>query len=113
MKNEQPNLKELGERSVAFVSFKGNYMGNTQVFADLFGKLCGWAGPKGLITPTSQFISCYYDDPNVTPPDELRLDVCISIPEGTEVEGEVQKKVLPGQLLLSEFRKQNLLVLPA
>ena len=103
MKNEQPNIKELPERLVAFVSFTGNYMGNTQVFAELFGKLCGWAGPKGLITPTSVLLSVYHDDPNVTPPDELKLDACMSIPEDTEVEGEVQKKVLPG----GEFAVMN------
>jgi AraC family transcriptional regulator len=96
MKNEQPNIKELPERLVAFVSFTGNYIGNTQVFVELFGKLGGWAGPKGLITPTTIFLSSYQDDPNVTPPDELKLDVCMSIDEGTEVEGEIQKKVLPG-----------------
>ncbi|MCI5210044.1 MAG: AraC family transcriptional regulator, partial [Candidatus Electrothrix sp. ATG2] len=35
-------------------------------------------------------------DPKVTPPDELQLEGCISIPEETEVDGEIQKKMLPG-----------------
>jgi AraC family transcriptional regulator len=96
MKNEQPVIQELSEREVAFVSFTGNYCGNTQVFKDLFGKLCGWAGPKGLISQDTVFLSAYQDDPNVTPLDELKLEVCMSIPGGTEVEGGIQKKVLPG-----------------
>ncbi len=96
MKIEQPKIKELTERTVAFVSYTGNYMGNSQIFADLFGKLCGWAGPKGLITPESVLLSSYQDDPRITPPDELQLDVCISIPEATEVNGDIQKKILPG-----------------
>lgn len=96
MKRNEPEIRELTERQVAFVSFTGNYMGNPQIFADLFDKLCGWAGPKGLITQSTVFLSSYQDDPNITPPDELKLELCMSIPPDTEVGGDVQKKVLPG-----------------
>ncbi len=92
MKNEQPNIKELAERQVAFVSFTGSYMGNPQIFANLFNKLCGWAGPKGLISPKSVFLSSYQDDPKITPPDELKLDLCMNIPEDIKVDGDIQKK---------------------
>ena len=94
MKNEQPDIKELAERQVAFVSFTGNYMGNPQIFADLFNKLCGWAGPKGLISPKSVFLSSYQDYPKITPSDELKLDLCMNIPEDIKVDGDIQKKVL-------------------
>ena len=96
MQTEQPKIEELAERNVAFVSYTGNYIGNSQLFAELFGKLCGWAGPKELIGPEAVFLSSYQDDPRVTPPDELQVDVCMSIPEATEVEGDIQKKTLPG-----------------
>jgi AraC family transcriptional regulator len=96
MITETPEVRELPERLVACVLFTGNYVGKPEVFAGLFGKLCGWAGPKGVITGESVFLSSYQDDPETTPPDELKLDVCMSIPEGTDVEGEIEKKVLPG-----------------
>jgi AraC family transcriptional regulator len=96
MRTETPEIRELSERLVAAVSYKGNFVGNPQIFARLFGKLCGWAGPKGLITPETVFLSSYSDDPETTPLDELRVDVCLTVPEGTEIEGEVQSKVLPG-----------------
>lgn len=35
-----PQITELTSKTVAFVSFTGNYMGNPQVFKDLFDKLC-------------------------------------------------------------------------
>ncbi|EKU96199.1 DNA gyrase inhibitor [Leptolyngbya sp. PCC 7375] len=89
-------IQERSERLVAYVSYQGNYVGNPQIFARLFNKLGSWAGPKGLISPESVFLSSYADDPEVTPPDELRLDVCMSIPEGTDVDGDIQKKILPG-----------------
>ncbi len=96
MKIGQIKVKELKARPVAYISFIGNYMGNVQVFSDLFNKLCEWAGPKKLIGPDTVFSSAYYDDPNITPPDELRLDVCINIPEDASVDGEIQKQVLSG-----------------
>jgi len=41
-------------------------------------------------------ISYYSFDPNVTPPEEMRLNVCMSIADDVEVEGEIQKTVMPG-----------------
>ena len=96
MKNEQPEIQELSERVVACVSFTGNYVGKPEVFANLFNQLCGWAGPKGLLTPEAVYLSSYADDPKATPPDELQLDVCMGIPEDTDAEGDIQKKILPG-----------------
>jgi AraC family transcriptional regulator len=68
------------------------------VFKDLFNKLGNWAGPKGLISQESVFLSSYQDDLESTPPDDLKLDVCMSIPESTDVDGEIGKKILPGGL---------------
>jgi len=96
MKNEQPEIRELSERQVAFVSFTGNYIADPQIFKSLFDKLCGWAGPKGLISQESVFLSSYQDDPQITPPDELKLELCMSISDDTETDGDIQKKVLPG-----------------
>ena len=93
---KEPAIQNLAERIVACVSYKGNYIGNTAVFAELFNKLCGWGFQKQLMGPETVLIAAYYDDPNVTPPDELKLDVCMNIPEDVQEEGEISKKVLPG-----------------
>ena len=95
MKKNEPVIKKLPERLVAFVSFKGNYIGNSKVFKDLFNKLWRWAWQKGLINADTVFLSAYQDDPNITPPEELKLEVCMSIPEGTKVNGEIEKQILP------------------
>ena len=92
----EPEITEIEERNVAYVSFVGNYVGNAKVFAELFGKLGNWAGPKQLIGPDTLFMSAYYDDPGVTPPEELKLDVCMTIGDDVEAEGEIKKKKLPG-----------------
>jgi AraC family transcriptional regulator len=92
----QPEIKGIEERNVAYVSFVGNYLGNAEVFKDLFNKLLGWAGPKQLIGQDTILMSAYYDDPSVTSPEELQLDVCMTIKDDIEVKGEIKKKKLPG-----------------
>lgn len=95
---KEPAITEMDERTVAYVSFVGNYLGNAGVFAELFGKLFNWAVPRQgqLVGPNTVLLSAYYDDPAVTPPEKLKLEVCMSIAEDVEVEGEVKKKKLPG-----------------
>lgn len=39
MKNEQPEIKNMPDMHVAFVSFTGNYLGNKEVFTNLFTQL--------------------------------------------------------------------------
>ncbi len=89
-------VKSIEERHVAYVSFVWNYMGNSEIFKELIGKLMTWAEPKGLLSKDTKLSSAYQDDPNVTPPDEMTLEVCMDIPENAEVTGDVKKKVMPG-----------------
>ena len=92
----EPEITELEDRTVAYVSFVGDYVGNTEVFAELFGKLGAWAGQKQLFGPDTLFMSAYYDDPGITPPEELKLDVCMTIDDDVEVDGDIKKQKLPG-----------------
>jgi AraC family transcriptional regulator len=90
-------VKEMPDMHVAYVRHIGPYKGDAALFEGLFMKLCSWAGPRGLIRPPqTQFISVYYDDPEVTEDEKLRVDVCITVPEDTQVEGEIGKMTLPG-----------------
>lgn len=97
MENKTPEVLQLPERLVACVSHQGNYIGDTELFKRLFTKVGNWAGAKGLFSAETVFLSSYVNDPCDTPLDELKLDVCISIPEGTDVDdAEIQEKRLPG-----------------
>jgi AraC family transcriptional regulator len=92
----EPEITELKERNAACVSFVGNYLGNASVFEELFGRLFSWAGSKQLMGPDTLLMSAYYDDPGVTAPEELKLDVCMTIADDVQVEGDIKKKKLPG-----------------
>jgi len=98
-------VKELPELNVAYVRHIGPYAGQFEVFESLFGRLMQWAGPRGLVGgPDTQIMSVYHDDPEVTDEDKLRLDACITVPEGTPVDGEVgQMKVPGGKFAVAHF----------
>jgi AraC family transcriptional regulator len=95
---EEPKVKMIEERTVAYVSFVGNYLGNAKVFEGLFQTLCDFAAPLQLNGSNTLFLSAYYNDPDTTPPEELRVDVCMTITDDADLttEGEVHKKQLPG-----------------
>jgi AraC family transcriptional regulator len=92
----EPELKELKEKTVAYISYVGNYVGKPEVFSGLFGKLFGWAFQNQAMRPDTEVLSAYSDDPKTTLPEEMSLEICMTIPEDFPVEGEVKKKVLPG-----------------
>ena len=96
MLTKEPEILELPERLVACVSYTGNYVGNAALFERLFTRLGNWANENGLITAENVFLSSYDNDPRTAPPDELRVDVCMSITAGAEVDHDIQRKILPG-----------------
>ena len=93
----QVDVKEVEEMNVAYVRHIGAYQGKQEVFSELFAKLVGWAGPRGLLgVPGMQVLCVYHDDPNITQEDKLRVDACITVPTDTKVEGEVGTYTVAG-----------------
>lgn len=96
-KQIQVEVKEQPSMQVAYVRHIGPYQGDTNLFENLFKKLMTWAGPRGLLNfPETKCLTVYYDDPEVTDDDKLRTDVCLTVPEDTEVSGEIGKMEIPG-----------------
>ncbi|MCO6477812.1 MAG: AraC family transcriptional regulator [Phaeodactylibacter sp.] len=98
-------VREFPEMHVAYVRHVGPYQGNEKLFEELFGKVMKWAGPRGLLQfPKTMMLSVYHDNPDVTDDEKLRLTVGITVPEDTEVEGEVGKMALPaGKYAVARF----------
>lgn len=93
----QVTVKDLPEVNVAYVRHIGAYKNDAALFQTLFEKLMTWAGPRGLLTfPETQCLSVYHDNPSITDETKLRTSICISVPENTEVDGEVGKMLIPG-----------------
>ena len=89
-------VKELPPMPVVYLRHVGPFQNDTGLFERLFGRLCSWAGPRGLLGRDAEFLAVYHDNPEVTEPGKLRLDVALRVPEGTPVDGETGRQVLPG-----------------
>ncbi len=61
-----------------------------------FEKLAGIAGQAGLFgQPGVAMLGIYHDDPNTTPPNELRSHAAATVPEGTPVPEGLEEMVVP------------------
>ena len=74
---------------VAYATHYGHYM-ECEV---AWNKLMVWGQQKNLLKEETQMFGLCYDDPKETPPEELRYDACISIPENG-IEGDENVKIL-------------------
>ena len=90
------NVQNCEEFTVAYLRYMGPYKGNAELFENLFTRLFGWAGPKNLCDQHTKVLSVYHDNPEITDEEKLRLSVCISVPEDTEVDGEIGKMKISG-----------------
>jgi len=85
-------VKTLPTMTVAYVRHTGPYV----ECGAAWERLCAWAGPKGLLGPQARFLGLSHDDPESTPPERVRYDACITVPQETRPEGEVGVKALGG-----------------
>ncbi|MCK9239519.1 AraC family transcriptional regulator [Desulfocurvus sp.] len=85
-------VKTLPEMTVAYVRHTGPYM----ECGAAWERLCAWAGPKGLLGPGTRFLGLSHDDPEITAPERVRYDACITVPRETGPEGEVGVKAIGG-----------------
>ncbi len=90
--------------TVAYVRHVGPYAGNAALFEGLLNKLMRWAGPRGLVSATPKVIIVYHDNPEITAPEKLRTSMCLAVPSGTPVEGEIGTMEIPaGLCVLGHF----------
>jgi len=85
-------IETVSPVKVVFVRHIGPY----EKCETAWNTLCGWACPKGLCQMESKFIGVCYDDPQVTPPEKIRYDACLTVDENIEGEGEVGTQTLSG-----------------
>lgn len=86
-------VKEMPELHVAYVRKMGPYGKETCQAA--FGELMQWAGPRGF-AESGQTLGMYWDNPEVTAPEQCRVDACVTVPEGTEVDAPVGIQTIAG-----------------
>ena len=89
-KEQSVVVKDLEPMTLAYVRHVGPYVGDGAVFEKLYNRLFSWAGPRGFLNdPDLKSFCMYHDNPEITEDEKLRVSVCISVPSGTAVEGDV------------------------
>jgi AraC family transcriptional regulator len=85
-------IEEVEPMRVAFMRHVGPY---DQV-GETWGRLCGWAGPLGLLGPNTKFLGLCHDDPEITAPENIRYDACLSVDETVQPQGEIGVQIIAG-----------------
>ena len=99
MKNTEIDVKvkEFAPMTVAYVRHVGPYKGNVELFGSLIARLMQWAAPRGILErPEMKLMAVYHDDPDVTAEENHRLSICCTVPEDTEVDGDIGKMEIQG-----------------
>lgn len=86
------SIETMPEMIVAAVRHVGPYNTISQAFAQL-GEIAQRAGLHSLAGAT--MVALYHDDPESTPPAELRSDAAIVVPKGTQLPKELTEIHIP------------------
>lgn len=85
-------LEYMQARRLAVVRHTGPY----NQIGRAFERLGALAGPAGLLAhPGAAMIGRYHDDPEATPPEALRSDAGITVPEGVPIPAPLEEAILP------------------
>jgi AraC family transcriptional regulator len=77
---------------VAFVRHVGSY----DTCGDAWDHLLPRIGASGYLGADTRFIGLCWDDPEVTSPEHVRYDACVSVPAGFGPEGAIGVQVIAG-----------------
>ena len=86
------DIVDLPDRRVATVRHVGPY----NLIGQAFGTLGAIVGPAGLTShKDAQMVAIYHDDPDTTPPDRLRADAGLVVPEGITLPPGLEEARIP------------------
>lgn len=90
--NLEPEIRQIDEMKVIYIQAIGDYNN----VGPAWGRLCEFAGRKGLFGPETIMLGLSHDDPEITETDKLRYDACIVVEDNVKPEGEVGMKSIAG-----------------
>jgi AraC family transcriptional regulator len=91
-KDMKVTIQTMPSRRVAFVHQVGPYSDCSTAW-DILG---AFLGKEGLLGGDSLFIGICHDDPEVTPPDRIRYDACVTVDDEFVSQGEIGVQTIPG-----------------
>lgn len=91
-KNMEVKIEKHDPLKVAFIRHTGAY----DTCGEAWGKLCGAPEVASKLGPDTLALSLCYDDPDVTEPDKIRMDVCVTVDDGFVPGNGIEVQTIPG-----------------
>ncbi|MGV8949036.1 MAG: AraC family transcriptional regulator [Candidatus Paracaedibacter sp.] len=86
-------IKNINARRLAVLEHRGD----PKKLSESVNKLINWAKaqPMNLMPEPGEAFGFAYNDPKITPAEDFRFDLAITVPKGLPLKGEVVEKQLP------------------
>jgi len=84
----KPEIKEIPTLHLICVRKQGSYK---DASADAWGALMGFAYSNKIMKKETKLIGISYDNPEVTNPEQIRYDACITVDSDVKLDSEVKK----------------------
>ncbi len=85
-------IEKVEPMKVAFMRHVGPY----NEVGEKWDTLMAWAAQEGLLDGRSTMLGICHDDPEVTPPDKVRYDACLTIDDDLEPDGDIGVQQIVG-----------------
>lgn len=85
-------IKTIQPMRVAFMRHVGPYNECGKAWDQLLPRL----GKDGVLGGGTMFLGLCHDDPEITPPEKVRYDACVTVDEAYQPEGEIGLQTIPG-----------------
>jgi len=85
-------IEQFEPMTIVSVRYTGPYAGCGAAWE----KLCSSPRNSAGIGPKTLFLGISYDDPDITEPEKIRYDACMTVPEGFEPEPGFEKQTVKG-----------------
>jgi len=89
-------VRPLDPMEIAYVRYTGTYKGDGRLFHKLWNDLTSQAGALDLINPQSQYLALYHDSPELTPQDQLRVTIGVSVTGDFPPTESLGRMTIPG-----------------
>lgn len=85
-------IKTIKPQKLAYIEHTGDY--SSIPYDTYYEKLFAWAKEK-KVRPGFKTLGIFHDDPEKTPPEQCKSEICLPIVGEAEPEGEIKIKELP------------------
>jgi AraC family transcriptional regulator len=98
-------IEDISPFKVAYIRNVGPYEGDDILFDSLYTQLCQWAMPRGYMDDTTFPLNIYYDNPEITENQKLRVMVAIPVEDDVKPSGSIGvTKIAGGKYGVCRFR---------